>query len=254
MVQTADRIIIGKKRYAVVDIVRGLAILNMIAYHTVWDLVCLFGYDWQWYHLTGAYVWQQYICWSFILVSGFCLPMSRRGLKRGLTVLLAGCLITAATALVMPNSMIIFGVLTLIGSCMLLIIPLKNLLRRCRPVVGLAVSLAFFVVTRNVNDGCLGFEGWRICSLPEGWYHNLLTAYLGFPPGGFKTADYFSLLPWLFLFVAGFYLYYICERYGLLDKMRQKSCRLFEFIGRHSLLIYLLHQPVIYGILKLILQ
>lgn len=236
-----------------VDIVRGLAILNMLAYHVVWDLVNLFGYEWQWYHSAGGYVWQQYICWSFILVSGFCLPMSRRGMKRGLTVFLAGCLITAVTALAAPDSVIIFGVLTLIGSCMLLIAPLKNVLRRCSPVVGLVISLGLFVITRNVNKGGLGFEEWHICQLPESWYNNLFTAYLGFPPADFSSADYFSLLPWLFLFVSGVYLYYICERYGLLDKVKIKNYRLFEFIGRRSLLIYLLHQPLIYVILKLIL-
>ena len=242
-----------EQRYAVVDMVRSLAIINMIAYHAVWDLVYLFGYNWQWYHSIGAYVWQQYICWSFILVSGFCLPMSRRGRKRGLTVFLAGCLITAVTVLAAPDSVIIFGVLTLIGSCMLLLLPFRNILRRCHPLAGFIISVGLFVITRDVNRGYLGFEGWHICLLPEGWYQNLLTAYLGLPPADFSSADYFSLLPWLFLFVSGFYLYYICERYGLLAKMKLKSCRLFEFIGRRSLIIYLLHQPVIYGILKLIL-
>ena len=50
----------------------------MIAYHACWDLVYLFHADWDWYRGTGAYIWQQSICWTFILLSGFCFSLGRR--------------------------------------------------------------------------------------------------------------------------------------------------------------------------------
>ena len=50
------------KRYYTLDGIRGIAILNMILYHMVWDLVHLFGMKWTWYHSPGAFIWQQGIC------------------------------------------------------------------------------------------------------------------------------------------------------------------------------------------------
>ena len=88
----------------------------MIIYHAVWDLVYIFGCDWKWYKSDMAFYWQQSICWSFIFISGFCWKMSKRNLRRGLQVFGGGLVITFATLVFMPDSRVIFGVLTLIGS------------------------------------------------------------------------------------------------------------------------------------------
>ena len=148
-----------QRRIAALDALRGLNLLSMIAYHICWDLVYLFGMDWSWYRGTGAYIWQQSICWTFILLSGFCWPMGRRPLRRGLTVFACGWIITLVTVIFMPDEQIWFGVLTLIGSCMLLLIPLERGLRYVPAGAGLAVSAALFALLRNVNRGTLGFEG-----------------------------------------------------------------------------------------------
>jgi len=78
------------QRYALIDGIRGLAIVNMILYHAIWDLVYLYGFDWQWYLGPVGTLWQQAICWTFILVSGFCLPLSSHPVQRGVEVSLAG--------------------------------------------------------------------------------------------------------------------------------------------------------------------
>ena len=124
---------------------RGIALLNMIAYHAAWDLVYIYGTDWGWYRSEGAYVWQQGICWTFIFLSGFCWSLGSHVWKRGITVFLGGAVITLVTLLVMPQNRVVFGVLTLIGSCMLLMNVLDRWLRRVRPGVGMAVcGLLFF--------------------------------------------------------------------------------------------------------------
>ena len=58
------------------DALRGLALLNMLAYHAMYDWVYVFGHESSWYNIwaPGCHVWQQYICWSFILLSGFSFP------------------------------------------------------------------------------------------------------------------------------------------------------------------------------------
>ena len=64
----------GRKgqRCRALDWIRGITLVSMILYHGAWDLVYLFGANWDWYRSKGAYVWQQSICWTFILLSGFC--------------------------------------------------------------------------------------------------------------------------------------------------------------------------------------
>ena len=109
-----------KKRYEKLDGVRGIALLHMIAYHMIWDLVYIYQLDWNWYQSKGAYVWQQGICWTFIFLSGFCWSLGSRARRRGIIVFLGGAVITLVTLEVMPQSRVVFGVLTLIGSCMLL--------------------------------------------------------------------------------------------------------------------------------------
>lgn len=54
------------------DTLRGLTLVSMIAYHACWDLVWIAGMDWDWYRGQGAFFWQQSICWTFILLSGYC--------------------------------------------------------------------------------------------------------------------------------------------------------------------------------------
>ena len=157
-----------RRRYQVLDTIRGCALASMMLYHAAWDLVYLFGADWPWYHGFAAYVWQQSICWTFILLSGYCFALGRHQLRRGLTVFFCGALITAVTWTLMPENLVLFGVLTLLGSSTLLANGFQGLLQRVPPRAGLAGSFLLFLVFRDVNDGFLGFEGQRIAALPEG--------------------------------------------------------------------------------------
>ena len=241
-------------RLAGLDTIRGITLLSMMLYHTCWDLVFLFGKKIPGYSGFGGYVWQQSICWTFILLAGFCWSLGHHHLKRGLIVSGSGILITFVTLLAMPESRVIFGVLTLIGSCMLLLIPMEKLLLKLRAEIGLAGSFLLFLLFRNVNTGYLGSGNWNILKLPDGFYENLFTTYLGFPQKGFFSADYFSLLPWFFLFLTGFYLYQLVQKNHMMEKLFSWRVPGFDVIGRHSLLIYLLHQPVVFGISWMLFQ
>ena len=227
-----------RRRYQTLDTLRGVTIVSMILYHACWDLVWIFGADWPWYRSDGAYLWQQSICWS----------LGRHRLRRGLMALGGGALVSAVTLLAMPEDRVLFGVLTLLGTSALLLIPLERPLRRLPARAGLAGSFTLFLLLRDVNTGFLGFEGAHLAALPEELYRNLLTAFLGFPPADFYSTDYFSLLPWFFLFLTGYFL-----RRVQLDRQArpERDIRLpvFSTLGRHSLLIYLVHQPLVFGLL-----
>lgn len=62
-------------RCALLDELRGLDLISMMLYHGMWDLVYLFGVRAPWYGSWQGELWQQSICWVFILLSGFCLPL-----------------------------------------------------------------------------------------------------------------------------------------------------------------------------------
>lgn len=238
-----------RKRYAALDCLRGCVLISMILYHATWDLVYLFGVQWSWFGTGFARIWQQSICWTFILLSGFCWHFGKKKWKRGLIVFVGGAVITIVTKLFMPTGIIIFGVLTFLGSSMLLMILLDKILRRIPPITGAISSFVLFVVTRNVNMGYLGFEHWNWVALPQALYTNDLTTYFGFMKPGFFSADYFAMFPWLFLFVTGYYLHTIFQKYQRLDIFIKPHCNWLEWLGRHSLIIYMLHQPIVYGTL-----
>ena len=237
-------------RYALLDELRGLDLISMMLYHGMWDLVFLFGVPAAWYTGQPGHLWQQSICWVFILLSGFCLPLGRHPYRRGALVFGAGALVTAVTLLFMPADIVLFGVLTLLGSAMILTALAEPVLRRVPPAVGLAGSFLLFGLTYHSQMGWwgLGSVQWV---LPRALYANFFTAYLGFYPEGFYSADYFPLLPWLFLFWAGFYLHHLVGR-GRMEPLRCSVCPPLGWLGRHSLVLYLLHQPVLFGVLNLV--
>lgn len=257
----------GNGRLALLDTLRGLTLVSMILYHACWDAVYILGADWPWYESRASYIWQQSICWTFILLSGFCVPFSRRLLRRGLEVFGAGALVMLVTNIVLPEDRVIFGVLTLIGSCMLLMVPLRQYMDRggsraedgkvnSASIAGLIIFAVLFVLFKDVNSGVIGTGMLhrilpvipkRTLALPAAWYRNLVTAYVGFPPAGFFSTDYFSLLPWCFLYLCGYELHLVFRSRGLLESpFFKKEIKPLSFMGRNSLLIYLLHQPVLY--------
>lgn len=138
-------------RYALLDELRGLDLVSMMLYHACWDMMFLFGIWMDWYAGMPGRLWQQTICWVFILLSGFCVQLGHHTLRRGAQVFGAGALVTAVTLLFMPEDRVIFGVLTLLGSAMLLTDLLEKPLRRIPPAAGFAISAVLFALTRNVS-------------------------------------------------------------------------------------------------------
>lgn len=265
-----------KVRYPKLDIIRGLCLISMILYHTVWDLVYIYGCNWGWYRSAGAFVWQQSICWTFILLAGFCLPLGKQSIRRGVIVFSAGALITAVTLILMPGQRIVFGVLTLLGSSMILVgifdKALRKMMKKIPAIVGMVGSFLLFSFTYSVNDKFMGFFGLNLIDLPMVLYRNYFTTFLGFPKRGFFSTDYFSIVPWIFLFMTGYFAHFVgmqtesesgqadCNEVAqgvcakLQQWMRRGECKPLQWMGRHSLLIYMLHQPVIYGVLWMVFK
>ena len=233
-------------RYSALDLLRGLAIISMVLYHAMWDIVHIFDNNFRWFKGDLGYLWQQSIGITFIFLAGFCFSLSKRKIKRGIFVFICGGIITAVTLIFMPENQIIFGVLTFIGSALLLQTALEPILKRVNGIWGFSLSLILFVVFKNLRDGLiLSF------SAPKFLYKNYFTAFLGFPPRNFWSTDYYGLFPWFFLFLCGYFAYNLFKEKGWLEVLTKIKCPPIEFIGRHSIMIYMVHQPLVYALLTL---
>ncbi len=223
------------KRIWEIDFLRGVLIPGMILIHLLYDVVELYAFvDWQypaWYfHFRNNYGA------LFVMLSGVSVTLGSHSVRRGMTVFAGGMLCTLATVcmyyLGMANRGIIiyFGVLHCIGVCMML----WPLFRRA-PVwllAGLGIILA--VVGLYLRFQIFDFP-WLVV--------------LGFAFRGFSSSDYFPLMPNLGYFLVGAALGKALYRQKRTRFPRvNEDCipiRMMTFCGRHSLLIYLLHQPVL---------
>ena len=251
-----------KERYNILDWLRAIALINMIAYHLMWDLVYMYNVKIPFMRSESGYIYQQAICWTFIFLSGFCWNLSRNNLKRGLIVTVGSIIITVVTLIAMPQNRVIFGVLTLIGSSMLLMIPLDKLfqllMKRSSLTIriifysfGLILSFGLFLVFKQVNYGFIKIFD-NVINLPESLYKNYLTSFIGFMHPDFFSTDYFSILPWFFLFSTGYFVFQFFKEFNLLRFLKGPKIVPLEFVGRNSLLIYMAHQPIVYAICEII--
>lgn len=242
---TDVEISVKKERYHILDTVRGTALINMILFHALWDIVYIYEHNIEWYRGVFGGIWQKMICITFIVLSGFCFDLGKKKIKRGVTVFLGGLAVTVVTLVFMPQDRVLFGILTMLGSSMLIMCLLEKAFCRISPLAGAIISFAIFILTGNIDMGYIGIGHYEFIRLPEAMYANLLTAFFGFPPRDFYSTDYFSIIPWFFLFCCGYFVYRIAEKHNILKYLSGGKCAVLEWFGRHSLLIYLLHQPAV---------
>ncbi len=231
-----------KKRIWELDAFRGLCILGMVLVHFVYDATELYALaDWNipvWFSIVqrGGVL--------FLLISGISATLGRRSVRRGLIVLGAGVLVSAVTYGLYrfggfsKSVLIHFGVLHCLGCCMILWWVFKRLPTWALLLLGLVMAAAGFYL-----DTVVLVEGpWLVP--------------FGFVYYGFASADYFPLLPNLGFFLLGAVLGRTVYRRKetLLPWVSEKNIivRGLCFIGRQSLWIYLLHQPVLAGICMLL--
>lgn len=234
-----------KPRYLLIDSIRGLAVVNMVIFHFLYDYNIIYGQNTSWYWQQPVRIWQQAICWTFIFVAGFVWQWGqKRSVKRGLLLNFWGLVISLITCLVVPQSAAWFGILNFIGCAVLLTIVFHKVFQRISPVWGMAGSLFAFLLFYSVEEGFLGLWGWKLIELPEVLYRIKLLTPFGFPYPEFVSSDYFPILPWIFLFWAGYFFSSIFMGKEKWHALAKRPVPFFSWAGRWSLFIYLLHQPL----------
>ncbi|MBS6194353.1 MAG: DUF1624 domain-containing protein [Clostridiales bacterium] len=234
----------SQSRWHLLDSLRGFTLLNMVLFHFLYDVFVIYGFLPGWNFRPLPMIWQQWICITFILIAGIVFHFSRSHLKRGLLLNLWGFLITLVTYFTMPDETIWFGILNFIGCGILLTALFEPFLHRIRPVVGFGGSLLLFLLTEEVPNGFLGCYGWRPVALPDAWYQYFPGALVGFPPESFSSSDYFSVIPWIFVFWAGYYLYFLFKDSPAQKWLMRGKIPFLSWIGKKTLWVYLLHQPL----------
>ena len=256
--KSAQKNIASTSRIWELDFIRGFCVFMMICDHTLFDLgfvfqtqwfpqggdniiatICNFASDFYWGHPIKAIV-RNLVLVGFIGICGISCSFSRSNLKRGLRLLVIALALTAVTALmdklmgVKDNFIIRFGVLHLLSVSILAYWALGRLPRWL--VLGLGAVLAALGLCFSANP----IEA-----------ANLFVFILGLG-GGAYSADYFPLLPYLGFFLMGASLGSLIypQKVSYFPKHGHgKALRPFMFLGSHALLIYVVHQPLIYGLL-----
>lgn len=228
----------GAKRYPLIDYLRVLALFLMIIYHLVYDLD----------HWTNSSLDVGHLFWFlvgktaallFIFLSGFSCGLSHNPVKNGLKVMFFAMLVTIATYIVFPEQYVRFGILHFLA-LMMLIYPLLQKLPDLILILyaPLAIGLGFHLKNILVNTSVL---------LPLG---------LMYP--GFASIDYFPIFPYSGVTALGILIYRYFAKSNKLQaksKGKEKSPKkgkaypMVTWISRHSLGIYLIHQPILLSII-----
>lgn len=225
-----------KKRIDVLDAWRTLAIVLMVVYHFLYDLYIFGVISANQLFSAPLNVLERFICCSFILLAGASARFSRNNLRHGLVVLAAGLAVEIGAAI--AGQTIRWGVLMLLGTSMVLYHLVGRSLQKLPGWSVAAGSGVLFFVSRWWTERTAASMRWLY---PFG-----LTA------SGFYSADYFPLLPWSFLFLIGTVLGGWCLEHRENKLLTISLPKAFTWPGRHSLIIYVLHQPVLYGVSYLI--
>lgn len=248
---TKATVSIERHRITFIDYIRGIALIYMIFYHLTFDLAFVIPTEWG----KAAYYANENIVIfdtsSFILLAGVSCAFSRNNLKRGGKLLAIAMVFTLVTSFVFPGEAIYFGILHLMSTGMILYGAFDEYFKKLPAAVMLPVCAVIFTLTYYISKGFVGIKGWFELYLPQELLANNLLYPFGFIKGGFMSVDYVPLLPWLFLLLGGTYLG------GLIVKYREKLPSFcyadplpwLGFIGRHTLIVYVLHQPVILAVL-----
>jgi len=229
-------------RLPALDIARTAALCAMALYHFVYDLE-LFRLIPPGTALSGGWrVLALCTAGSFLTLAGVSLWLAHGGgirwgkfWRRFAMIAGAALLVSAATFFAMPDAFIYFGILHAIALCSLLGLACLRL-----PVAVLLAVAAF----------CF----WAPFALRSVWFDMPALYWVGLSTAPRLAADFVPLLPWFGPFLVGLALAKLASwasAWSALEGVETRATRILAWPGRHSLAIYLLHQPVLIGLIWL---
>lgn len=225
-------------RFGSLDALRGAALCGMMAYHFEWDLAAL---GWQVMNPSGSPAWTVFgnlVAATFLTVSGAALVLARTkgvlaALRRLALVGSGGAAVTVFSLWFAPDEPILFGILQCLAVSNALVLPML------RWPASVRLGVAALVISAPMLWRSVAFNSWPLAVFGLG----------ATPP---PTLDFRPLLPWTAAVLVGTIVGDALLRRPARCRKEEDGLAGLRWLGRNSLAVYLLHQPVLYGALLLI--
>ena len=212
------------------DLMRGIAIIMMIAFHFIYDLNSFGFTDIPLFTHWAGIAWRCLIVFLFLSAVGISLVIAhskvlklKKFIKRLIYLGIAALLVSTGTYIMFPDGWVYFGILHLIWVSSLIAIAFIN-----RPKTSLLIA-ALILIASVFNQPNLSIIS------------NIFEPYLPL-----RSVDYYPLFPWLSFVFIGIYL----GHYPFYQKVVTTRINWIEVMGKHALIIYLTHQIILFGLVS----
>ena len=234
------------RRLRLFDALRGFSVISMVLFHMTYDLVFLRGMQLPFFEPPYRDVWRASISWTFLLIAGIMCSFSRDNFRRSLKYGAVAFAIFLATTVAAVDTPINFGIIfCMAGSTFVAALLQKAGVFGRHDRVKVVVFVILFLLTLNLHSGWVGIGGLRI-AVPTQLYSTPWFSWLGLPGPMFASGDYYPLVPYSLLYLAGaHFASYVQSHGGFPQWCQDVGCKPLELVGSYALPIYVLHQPLI---------
>jgi len=227
-----------KERIELIDALRGFAVVLMVIHHAFYNCAVFLGAPWWLYSNPVFNFLQAIFIGVFISVSGISSRFSRGNIERGSIVIVIAVIITYVT--VRMDMPIYFGILHLLGFLMIFYGITRKLWdkipRKVAPLLYVALTILSSLARVNLSPSS------------DNLVIRDMLSVLGWMQPGFVSFDYQPILPWIFVFLFGTWAGELIRENKFPQWFYTKKVPFFPLVGRNALLVYVLHQPILFGI------
>lgn len=218
--------------------------MSMILFHFTYDLVYIQHIQLDWFTTSLIKIWVPSISYSFIFIAGCMCVFSKNSFKRAGLYALVALTIFVITTLAHIDTPINFGIFYCMAACTFVEAILSYASITPKDFISAILLLFIFILLIPLPYGYIGIDTLKI-SLPHILYESPYFAWIGFPSATFSSGDYYPLLPYVFLFLSGSAFNRKLKQIGFPVWFETCKIPIITQIGKQSLLIYLLHQPIL---------
>ena len=180
-----------QKRITIFDTIRGFTMLSMAGFHACYDLAYLYSWEMPWFTQTIFQdIWRASISWVFLFIAGWMCTLSRNNAKRAAKYAVAALVVWIATTLVSVDDSVNFGIIYCMAACTAVVAVARPMLQKVPSTWGIVICLVLFAAT------------WGI---PKSTYSFPYLAWLGFPGPWVVSGDYYPIIPYIFMYLAGYF-------------------------------------------------